>query len=316
MTYTTLISTSTLAAHLADPNWVVVDCRFDLQNPDWGFGEYQRAHIPGAVYAHLDRDLSSAMTPTSGRHPLPAPEDFSARCGAWGILPRAQVIAYDAGSGAYAARLWWMLRWIGHAAVAVLDGGWAKWACENRATRGGVESRAPAPFVGAPRAGWTAEVAEVEQMRADRGRRLIDARAAVRYRGEEELIYPVAGHIPGAVNRPYESNLGADGTFLSREELRRQFEAVLGNVPPERAVVYCGSGVTACHNLLALEHAGLRGANGFATRGVRSRPETGRANCQFAQQIRTASPHKAEMPFRYVSDGGRACRATRSRSSS
>ncbi len=264
MSYTTLLTTDDLAQHLADPRWAIIDCRFDLKNPDWGFAEYQCVHIPGAVYAHLDRDLSGAITPRTGRHPLPAPADLSARCSAWGIDASVQVVAYDANGSAYAARVWWMLHWLGHSAVAVLDGDFRKWLREQRATRGGIETRAPARFVGAARAEMAADAAEVERIRLNRAYRLIDARAADRFRGKNETLDPVAGHIPGAVNRPYLDNLSEDGVFLPREELRAQFERVLGEVSPENAVTYCGSGVTACHDLLAMEHAGLRGARVYA----------------------------------------------------
>ncbi len=261
---TTLISTAELAQHLSDPNYALLDCRFDLLKPEWGEAEYQRAHIPGAAYAHLDRDLSGAITPASGRHPLPAAQDFIARACAWGIDARTQVIAYDAGNAAYAARVWWLLRYFGHAAVAVLDGGFAKWARENRATRGGSETRRRVDFRGAPRAEMLADAREVERVRADTDYRVIDARLRARYRGEHEPMDPVAGHIPGAVNRPYDKNISSAGVFRAPAELRDEFASLLGDAPPANAVVYCGSGVTACQIILALEHTGLRGARLYA----------------------------------------------------
>ena len=260
MDYTTLVSTDLLAGHLDDPAWVVVDCRFELKDPEWGLAEYQKAHIPGAVYAHLDRDLAGPVTPATGRHPLPDPEAFSARLSSWGIDGSKQVVAYDTAGGAYAARLWWMLRYFGHTAVALLDGGFPKWTREGRPTRAGVETRPPVRFDGAPRSGAVADAQEVDRTRLDPAYRLIDARSAVRFRGEQEPIDPVAGHIPGAINRFHGENLGPDGAFLPSDELKQQFEALLGDVPPERAVVYCGSGVTSAHHLVAMEHAGMKGA--------------------------------------------------------
>lgn len=260
MIHTTLISTDTLSAHLADLHWAVVDCRFDLAAPEWGAAAYRQAHIPGAVYAHLDRDLSGPITPTTGRHPLPASATFQARLSGWGIGKHTQVVVYDTEAGAYAARLWWLLRYYGHFAVAVLDGGFPKWQREGRPTRAGVEMRPPSHFVGRPNDGMYVGAEEVDRLRLDPRHRLIDARSAVRFRGEQEPIDPVAGHIPGAVNRFHGENLRPDGTFLPKEQLKAEFERLLAGAPPERAVVYCGSGVTSCHHLLAMEHAGLSGA--------------------------------------------------------
>ncbi|MBI3912832.1 MAG: sulfurtransferase [Chloroflexi bacterium] len=260
----TLISTTELAEHLSDPDYAIIDCRFDLLKPEWGEAEYSRAHIPGALYAHLDRDLSGAITPTSGRHPLPRAEDFIARCSAWGINARTQVVAYDAGNAAYAARLWWLLRFYGHAAVAVLDGGFAQWSREQRATRSEFETRARAEFRGEPRAEMLADAREVERVRADAAYRVIDARLRPRFTGAQEPIDPVAGHIPGAVNRPYDKNISSEGVFRAPAELRDEFSELLGNARPQNAITYCGSGVTACQILLALEHAGLPGARLYA----------------------------------------------------
>ena len=260
MPYTTLVSTDLLAEHLDDPDWVVVDCRYDLKVLDWGFAEYQRAHVPGAVFADLLKDLSSPPSPDTGRHPLPAPEQFVARASSWGIASGKQVIVYDHTVGAFAARLWWTLRYYGHMAVALLDGGFPKWLREGRPSRSGVESRVPARFEGQPHAAEAVEAAEVERIRLDPGHRLVDARTATRYRGEQEPLDPVAGHIPGAVNRFHEANVGPDGTFPPPEVLKEQFAALPGGAPPEQAVVYCGSGVTSAHHLVAMERAGLPGA--------------------------------------------------------
>ena len=260
MALTTLIATETLATHIDDASFAIVDCRFRLDDPGWGEREYEAAHIPGAVYAHLDRDLSSTPTGTNGRHPLPDPSELRRRLGTFGIAPGVQVVAYDQDTGAFASRLWWLLRWVGHRAVAVLDGGLAKWTAEGRPTRGGIERRKQADFTGERNRDMMVDAATVAQVTNRRDWRLLDARAPERYRGEVEPIDTKAGHIPTAVNHPFQTNLTAGGTFRSPSELRGQFEASLGSVPPPQIIAYCGSGVTACHNLLAMEHAGLHGA--------------------------------------------------------
>jgi thiosulfate/3-mercaptopyruvate sulfurtransferase len=258
MSYTTLISTIELAPHLADPEWAVVDCRNWLDDPERGRRDYLQAHIPGAVYAHLDTDLAGPVVPgQTGRHPLPEVETFARTLSNWGIGPGVQVVAYDDRGGAFAARLWWMLRWLGHAAVAVLDGGWPHWQAEGRPVHGGTETRRPRTFTPYPRPGLLATTSEVETIHNHPAFRLLDSRTAERYRGENEPFYPVAGHIPGAVCAPYPDNLGPDGLFRPAAELRARFQALLGNVPPDHAIFYCGSGVTAAHNLLALVHTGL-----------------------------------------------------------
>ena len=261
---TTLISTSELQPHLTDENWAIVDCRFDLARPEWGFGEYQKSHIPGAIYAHIDKDLAGPVTPVSGRHPLPDIDAFVRRLEAWGIGDETQVVAYDTSGGSFAVRLWWLLRWLGHPAVAVLDGGFPKWEAEGRPTTVGIETRPPAEFHPSPDWSIIATADEVDRIRQDPDYLLIDARAPERYRGEVEPIDPVAGHIPGAINRFYGLNLGPDGTFLPPEALRRQFQQLIGSIPPDHVVVYCGSGVTSIHHLLALELAGLPGPRLYA----------------------------------------------------
>ncbi len=254
----TLIATSLLAQRLHDPDWAIVDCRFALADPDWGRRAYLEAHVPGAVYAHLDEDLSGPVLPgVTGRHPLPAPTLLAARLGRWGISPGVQVVAYDDQGGAYAARLWWLLRWLGHEAVAVLDGGWPAWQREQRSTTGGEEERSPRTFPVALRPELVAAASDVDAIHNDPAWRLLDIRNADRYRGENETIDPVAGHIPGAVSAPYAGNLDAEGRFLAPARLAERYAALLGDVRPERTVCYCGSGVTACHALLALHHAGL-----------------------------------------------------------
>ena len=256
--YTTIVSTDLLASHLND--WAIVDCRFDLQNVQWGRDQYRLAHVPGSVYADLNEDLSGPRNGSNGRHPLPAVDVLAATLGRLGIDRRTQVIAYDQDAGSYASRLWWLLRYLGHDAVAVLDGGWAKWAREGRPTRSGDETRQSTTFRPSPRAQLSIELADVMAHAGDSQRVLIDARAAERFEGRSETIDRIAGHIPGAVNHFFKQNLGADGTMLSPETLRANFERVLGGQTPADAVMYCRSGVTACQNLLAMEHAGLRGA--------------------------------------------------------
>jgi thiosulfate/3-mercaptopyruvate sulfurtransferase len=259
----TLIDPATLAQHLNDPNWVVVDTRFDLADPAKGEQQYLEGHIPGARYAHLDRDLSGEKTGTSGRHPLPTPDRMRERFSALGIAPGRQVAAYDADTSMYAARLWWMLRFMGHDAVAVLDGGLARWVHEGRPTRADREQWQPAAFTGEPRQDWRLDANQVLAGLGDPSRMLVDARAEGRYRGEGETIDKVAGHIPGARNYFFQRNLTEDKTFKKPEELRQQWQSLLGSRPPSEVVMYCGSGVTACHNLLAMEHAGLEGARLF-----------------------------------------------------
>ncbi|HID53972.1 MAG TPA: sulfurtransferase [Anaerolineae bacterium] len=250
--YKTLIDTHALAQHLNNPNWVIVDCRFDLADTAVGRQQYQTAHIPGAVYAHLDNDLSSAPVTDRGRHPLPSPQTLAMLFSRLGIGEMTQVVAYDNKNGAIASRLWWELRYMGHEAVAVLDGGWAAWQKAGLPVRAGIEENDPAMFTGRPKADWLVRLDEVSAQPL-----LIDSRGPARYRGEEEPLDPVAGHIPGAVNFFFQENWSADGRYLPTAEMRANLEAVLGNTKPDTAVFYCGSGVTACVNLLALAHAGL-----------------------------------------------------------
>jgi thiosulfate/3-mercaptopyruvate sulfurtransferase len=262
--FTTLIDTAGLAAHASDPVFAVIDCRYDLKDEARGAREYAQGHIPGAVYASLDRDLSGARTGRNGRHPLPDPTELAATFGRLGVADGVQVVAYDQDSNIYASRLWWMLRWLGHDDVAVLDGGFAKWLAENRPRRSGVEARAPRDFTGAPRPGRLM-TAEETAAAAEGGRwRLLDARSPERFRGEHETIDRVAGHIPGAVNHFFAWNLKDDGTLRPADEIRERLRASIGDVAPDHVISYCGSGVTACQNLLALEHAGLAGARLFS----------------------------------------------------
>jgi thiosulfate/3-mercaptopyruvate sulfurtransferase len=263
LAFTTIIGTNDLAAHAADPRWAIIDCRFQLADVAWGERQYAAAHIPGAVYAHLDGDLSGPKTGTNGRHPLPDPAALADTFGRLGIANDMQVIAYDQDSGMFASRLWWLLRWMGHDAVAILDGGFAKWTADGRpvvGADGDYNVRRPTRFTESPRPGMTVDVSEVAARAGRRDSLLVDARAPERYRGEVEPLDRVAGHIPGAVNSFFQRNLDEHGQLRSPGDLREQWTAVLGDVPVDRVVCYCGSGVQACHNLLALEHAGLQGA--------------------------------------------------------
>ncbi|HJW82695.1 MAG TPA: sulfurtransferase [Anaerolineae bacterium] len=263
--YTTLVSTDDLARHLADPDWALVDCRFTLSDTGRGRRDYLQAHIPGAVYAHLYEDLSGPFVPgQTGRHPLPEVDAITRTLSGWGIDAATQVVVYDDSGGSMAARLWWMLRWLGHAGAAVLDGGWPRWLAGEHETRGGHETRAALAFVPHVRLELLATTADVLAALGDPGYRLFDSRTEDRYRGENETIDPVAGHIPGAVPAPYPDNLGVDGLFRAPRQLRARFERLLGGVPGKRAAFYCGSGVTAAHNLLALAHAGLGEARLYA----------------------------------------------------
>jgi thiosulfate/3-mercaptopyruvate sulfurtransferase len=266
---TALIEPAELARHLGDPDWAIVDCRFDLARPEWGAQAFAAAHIPHALYAHLDQDLSAPRTARSGRHPLPPIELLAATFGRLGIDARVQVVAYDQGSGAFAARLWWLLRWLGHTQVAVLNGGLTAWERAGLPLSTQSETRAPRGFTVHPDPRLlvtTSEVAAAVSSGAlTRGQQLlIDARSADRFAGENEAIDPVAGHIPGARNHPFAANLDAQGRFLEAEQLRRSWEHTLHGAPPRQLIAMCGSGVTACHNLLALEVAGLAGARLYA----------------------------------------------------
>jgi thiosulfate/3-mercaptopyruvate sulfurtransferase len=264
LAFTTIIGTSDLAAHAADSQWAIVDCRFKLADEHWGKREYLTAHVPGAAYAHLGRDLSSPPDGTNGRHPLPDPGTLVDTFGRLGIAHGTQVVAYDQDSGMFASRLWWLLRWMGHDSVAVLDGGFAKWTSEHRPVASGDYAGQITGFTGTPRSDMTAGTADVAGLIDRRDALLVDARAPERYRGETEPLDRVAGHIPGAANYFFQHNLDEHGVFRSPDDLRMRLSNTLSGISPAQVVCYCGSGVTACHNLLALEHAGLRGARLYA----------------------------------------------------
>jgi thiosulfate/3-mercaptopyruvate sulfurtransferase len=256
--FTTLISTADLGARLGGADLVVVDVRHDLAKPDtWGEAQYRAGHIPGAVFTHLDRDLSGPTTGTNGRHPLPSPAFAAAAFGRLGIDATKQVVAYDQGSGAFAARLWWMLHWLGHEAAAVLDGGLAQWTREGRPIETTVVTPAAAHFAAHPDASRVVDAAAIAKALGSDALTLIDARSPERYRGDVEPLDRVPGHIPGARNRPYAANLTAEGSFKPAADLRAEFDAVLAGRPAASVVHQCGSGVTACHNALAMAVAGL-----------------------------------------------------------
>jgi len=250
-----LVSTDELAQN---PDWKIFDCRHDLANPGSGQVEYEKGHIKGALFAHLDRDLSAPLTGRNGRHPLPEMQDFIRFLEKSGVAPTDTVVCYDAGPGSYAARLWWMLRWVGHAQAAVLNGGFARWVAEGRPVTADAPLITGTKYKTKPERSRSVALATVE--RQLKRLALLDARAPARYRGEQEPIDPVAGRIPGAKNRFNSDNVNADGTFKSPEELKAAFQSVIGERKPSEIVHYCGSGVAACHNALAMEIAGLTGS--------------------------------------------------------
>lgn len=259
--WTTLVDAETLAAHLHDADLRIFDCRFALNDTAAGERAWQEAHIPGARHAHLDRDLSGAHVPGAGRHPWPSAADFGDWLGRNGVTPTTRVVAYDAGDVAFAARLWWLLHVAGHARVAVLDGGFARWTTLGLPTDDSVAPVEPATY---PVAFDTSRLLDADAVaaRMSAGGLLLDARGAERFRGEVEPIDRVAGHVPGALNRPYPSNL-EDGRFKPALRLAEEFGTLLAGRPASDVIAMCGSGVTACHHLLAMAHAGLSGASLF-----------------------------------------------------
>lgn len=258
-----LITALDLSAKLGDPQWLPIDCRFDLARPSSGEEAYREAHIPGAVYAHLDRDLSAPIMEHTGRHPLPDPERFAATLSQWGVTADTNVVAYDADTSAYAARLWWLLRWIGHENVVVLDGGFKAWQAAALPVTNEIPTRTRSNFHARPQDDMWVDATQLTQ-RLSEGWRLLDARAPERYAGKLEPIDPIAGHVPGAVNHPLSTNLSSDGRFLSAQELRARYETSQAGVADTQTIAMCGSGVTACHLLLALQIAGKRGGRLYA----------------------------------------------------
>ena len=253
--YSTLIETERLAELLGTPGLVVLDCRFNLKHPEAGREAWQESHIPGARYAHLDDDMASPPDENSGRHPLPAIEAFAARLGALGIQADSQVVVYDDAGGAIAGRMWWLLRWAGHPAAALLNGGWPKWMREGRPVSGDTPPASEARYAASAQDDlWLTTEAVVEAL-SQAQVQLIDARAPERFSGQQEPLDAVGGHIPGSQNMPFQENLDENGCFKSPEALRQRFAALAGDARP--VCHSCGSGVTACHNLLAMAYAGL-----------------------------------------------------------
>ena len=261
---TLLVDPQTLALRIDDPTWVLIDCRFSLAEPDWGVAQYRQGHIPGARYAHLDEDCSSPTQPETGRHPLPDPAVLADKLTNWGVGADTRVVAYDDMGGAFAVRLWWLLRWLGHERVALLDGGLPAWTANGGTLVKSIPDPEPRQFIPQPDDGAWLETADIVANLKSARFQVVDARAPERFRGEVEPIDPVAGHIPGAINLPLTGNLDQDGRFLPSAQLRKRFLGALGKRPPEQVVNSCGSGVNACHNIMAMELAGLGGAKLYA----------------------------------------------------
>ncbi len=263
MNWTTLVDVPTLKAHLDDPDWLVVDVRHQLSDTAYGERVYAEGHLPGAVFLHCDRDLSGPMTGRNGRHPLPDPAVLAERLGAVGIGPNTQVVVYDDAQGMIAGRVWWLLRWLGHTRVALLDGGLPAWLAAGEPLTQAVVTPQPRTLPLCLQSAWVS-VDWVQSHLNDPVMRLVDARGPDRFRGENETIDPVGGHIPGAVNRFFKDNVLPDGRFKPADVLRAEWQAILAGAPAETVVHQCGSGVSACLNVLAMEVAGMPGSRLYA----------------------------------------------------
>ena len=263
MNWTTLVDVPTLKAHLDDPDWLVVDVRHQLSDTAYGERVYAEGHLPGAVFLHCDRDLSGPMTGQNGRHPLPDPAVLAERFGAVGIGPNTQVVVYDDAQGMIAGRVWWLLRWLGHTRVALLDGGLPAWLAAGEPLTQAVVTPQPRTLPLCLQSAWVS-VDWVQSHLNDPAMRLVDARGPDRFRGENETIDPVGGHIPGAVNRFFKDNVLPDGRFKPADVLRAEWQAILAGAPAETVVHQCGSGVSACLNVLAMEVAGMPGSRLYA----------------------------------------------------
>ncbi len=260
MHYSTLIDVNTLATELQNPAWVILDCRFELTNPAWGEAQFAAGHLPGAQYAHLDRDLAGAPTATSGRHPLPSPHDFAALAGRWGIDRHTQIVVHDQAGGVFAARAWWLFRWLGHERVALLDGGLAAWYRAGLPLETTTQSRPARTFEPHPQDERVVTVEDIVAALGTPKMHLVDARGADRFAGQNETMDPRAGHVPGAVNHHYALNLSTEGRLQDAASLRERWLATLAGRDAKEMVAMCGSGVSACLNLLSMEVAGLPGA--------------------------------------------------------
>lgn len=264
MDYTTVITTNQLEPHLEEANWAIFDSRFDLVQPHWGEEQYLIEHIPGAAYVHLDDNLSAPRSGTNGRHPLPGIEVITKYFSELGIDDDTQVVIYDSRGGGIAARLWWMLKYLGHEAAAVLDGGFPEWKRLGLPIHANRESRIPRQFVPRLKPDLRVVADEVLERRSQGSSLVLDSRAPERYRGEEEPFDPIAGRIPGAINRFWQMNLGVDGCFRSPDILRAEFDTLIGGFSSTDTIVYCGSGVTGCHNVLSMAYAGIQGVRLYA----------------------------------------------------
>jgi len=266
MIFTTLISVADLKTEFSDPHLVIVDCRFSLEDTGLGRKQYLESHIPGAVYAHLDEDLCSPVIPgVTGRHPMPDAGQLAEKLGDWGINSSSKIVVYDDAGGAMAAsRLWWLLGWLGHYSVAVLDGGWGAWLKSGAPTRSGQETRSSSSFIPRIKRSRLIETDEILARLSDPDLLMVDSRAEERYRGEVEPIDPVAGHIPGAIVSPYEDVLNTEGYFLPADQLREHFKQLMGDTIAKNTVIYCGSGVTAVQNIFTIAHAGMGNARLYA----------------------------------------------------
>ena len=258
MEYKTIISAADLFDNLDHPDIAIMDCRFYIPEPDRGYQDYLAGHIPGSLYLNLDQDLSGEIIPgITGRHPLPEVEVFTERLSGWGIDRSTQVIAYDNMGGALAARLWWMLRWLGHDQAAVMDGGWNAWLKAKYSQESTVQSREPKEFIAKVNPEYIADLTFVDEIRLDPDYLLVDARSAERYWGLKETIDVKAGHIPGAVTAPYLENMTEDECFLPVEQLMERYQDLLDGIPAENVILYCGSGVTSVHSMISMVMAGF-----------------------------------------------------------
>ncbi len=256
----TLVDSARLAEHLQDSEWIVFDLRFSLTDQDYGRRAYAAGHVPGARFLDVEQDLSGPVTPATGRHPLPDAAELVEKLGAWGVGDGSQVVVYDDAGGGYAVRLWWLLRWLGHRSVALLDGGFPDWVSAEQPVSRALPRRPRRRFTGQRDDTLWLAGGDMEQALGSSRYRVFDARSCERFRGEVEPVDPVAGHIPGAVSMPYSDNLDSQGKFRPADALKKRFQAKMGGVAPENVIHMCGSGVTAVHNMLAMEIAGLPGS--------------------------------------------------------